>query len=181
MAGAALSVWGLVEVIRGKEDSDGTPPAQTTAEFVRECEKTHGMNGATQKKITKDEYGNPSSVVFVACTWPPSETSDPDGYSAITVLTEEMGGGSEASGNSIVDRVTGPCLSYTLTYTYNHMGLVENTEPVRLGAGSRLFYPSLTPWTEGLPFNPGRSEVVLVHGRRYELDQASCSKKVHEG
>lgn len=170
VAGAALSVWGLVELIRGKDNS-GTTPTQTAAEFVRECEKTHGMNGATQK-IVKDA----SSIVFTACTWPPSETSDPDGYSAITVRTEEMPTGSEAGGNSAADRVTGPCSSYVLTYTYNHMGLLENTEPVQLEAGTRVFFPTLDTWSEGLPFSPGRAEVVLVRGYRYELDQAACSK-----
>ncbi|WP_060179352.1 hypothetical protein [Streptomyces sp. IMTB 1903] len=165
VAGAVASVWGLVELIRGDDE-----PEKTAAELVRECEVAHKMNGATEKITSND-----GTTLFASCTWPPSPLADPDGYQAITVRSEELPGGAEATGDTTADRVTGPCASYTLTYTYNHMGQIEHTDPVTLAPGRRVFFPTLAAWEGALPFMPGRDELVVIHGLRYEVDEATCA------
>lgn len=127
------------------------------------------MNGAT-RKLTSN-----GPTVFATCSWPPRELADPDGYFAITVDTEYLADGSEATNDSEAARVTGPCAAYELTFTYNHMGLVEHTDPTTLTAGARVIYPSLRTWERALPFDPGSTELVVVHAERYQVDQVTCA------
>jgi hypothetical protein len=164
---AVLSLlWALFTF---KPDSGSTDDA---AMRIQACEATHHLTAAhAQQQTTAD------TTVFASCDWPPVPGADPDGYTAITNTLVSIPGGSDATGDTWVRRITGPCTQFALAFTYGHMGDMKRLPILTFPRDSvvQISYVTPTPYDRTkLLFYPDRSEVDVVQNDNLVLDRAGC-------
>jgi hypothetical protein len=141
---------------------------------LQSCETQHKMNGATQVVDGSDVRE------FKTCQWPPSNLADADGFLSIRVISAQGPGTSEASGMDVVDRIYGPCQTYSVTYDYGHMGDARHLRPFTVGRGAIAIttYDGGEAWNgdrSRLPFYPDRDEADVLTTGSYGLVGATCA------
>jgi hypothetical protein len=117
---------GLVVNQSDAREIRGRDPETTAAAAVDECKRSHGM------KFERERLDLPSSDVFRQCTWPPPSYADRDGFVEITVTREDGPGEYEATGCTVIERVRGPCRTFSIAYNITHMGDNTHLEPIRV-------------------------------------------------
>ncbi|GAA2776853.1 hypothetical protein [Saccharopolyspora taberi] len=178
--GAAVGILAVVLQSPGERTDHLSSPAprspspeQIAADRVAQCEAIHRLDAQTQKTTESD-----SVVAFASCTWPPLPYSDSDGYTEITVEKISRPDGSEFSGDSMVDRITGPCRVFSLSYDFGFQGDLERRPAFAVPAGLiTSLDPPGAPWPPGtaaLDFYPERNEVDVVHNTRNAISHAAC-------
>jgi hypothetical protein len=172
LIGAAAGLWvGIAHII---PDSSHSPPAsQATAAHVDKCEAQHQLTQQHQK-IARTV----TVTAFDSCIWPAPAYADSDGFTEITFQTVPGPGQGEASGTDAVDRITGPCKTFTLAYDFGSQGDLKHLAPFTAPAGllTSIEQPG-TAWPGGvrsLSFYPARNEVDVLHNLRYVLTSATC-------
>jgi hypothetical protein len=158
--------------------SNPPDPRQIAASQIAACEARHGLSRQQQKiTLTGKAFG------FASCAWPPASYADGDGYTEIRV-TSVGTGASEASGASSVDRITGPCSTFYLSYDEHLMGGLTDHYSFRA-------QPQSVHWTGGQPYvddgkvfdgellaarvqAPARDETQVLRTEGGELVKADC-------
>ncbi|WP_326603527.1 hypothetical protein [Streptomyces sp. NBC_01800] len=164
-----LSVlWGgviilyLTSQIQGSNSDSGRVEV---AEMVQKCEKAHNLESALDSTLRN------SIGTFASCNWPPRNSADPDGYTAIVVRAARV---STTGTKSLVDRITGPCKVFELSYTQRSPDGVKQLSQIKVKAEQRLFLGGESVAHISLPFVPLRGEADVVHSGQQLIDQASC-------
>lgn len=152
--------------------SSGTPvsPAQIAATRIEQCETQHHLASQNTKTARSD-----SVTVFDSCDWPAPSSADSDGF---TEQSADGPGQGEASDANVVDRITGPCQTFRLSYDFGAQGALEHLAPFDAPSGliTSLDNPG-RPWQPGvsaLDFYPDRTEVDVVHNDNNALVNATC-------
>jgi hypothetical protein len=142
-----------------------------TATRIQACEKTHHLAAATfQQQLTSD------TGIFASCIWPPVPGADPDGYTAVSNTLVSLPG-FDATADTQVRRITGPCSRFEFKFTYGHMGDMTRLPPLVISPDSviQISYTTPAPYDPSkLPFYPNRGEVDVVQGDNLILDYAGC-------
>jgi hypothetical protein len=185
LIGAAAGLWAAVQHITRHPDPTPSPvPAviagpstgsadQQNAAQVNACEKAHQLTQQRQRATASE-----SVTVFSSCTWPAPTYAQADGFAQITVTVVAGPGQSEASGADWVDRITGPCAHFTLTYDFGSQGSADHLQPFDLAAGSVTSVDkpgqAWTGNTADFSFYPERDEVDVVRNGRYAVFDVAC-------
>lgn len=142
----------------------------TTAKMVSACESAHHLQH--QLDVTRSESG----MIFGSCDWPPSPWADKDGYSQITVTTEDGPGVDEASGADEADYIAIPCKTVALAYDFGSQGAFEHLPPIIAHPGDVIGRDGSVPAVlrSKLPTYPSRNEVVYLHNMKLVLVSATC-------
>ncbi|MCW2722881.1 MAG: hypothetical protein JWR81_6703 [Pseudonocardia sp.] len=147
----------------------GSAPDPATQ--IRACESAHQLSTAVARTQPTE-----SRTDFASCTWPPAPPADPDGFTVISSVETDMPGGTEATGDDFVDRITGPCSQFRLAYTFGSQVALQHLPAFVVPPDTITTVENPGPAFAGtLPFTPPRGEVDIVRSGRYELDEASCS------
>ncbi|WP_432146873.1 hypothetical protein [Streptomyces sp. bgisy084] len=139
------------------------------ASQVQECEKTHGLKGDHETVTTSGK-----EVLFRSCSWPPSTSSDPDGYAKVVrrdvvSLTYELGTGPDQA-----DRLAG-CRVFKLWYTSQAPPGNFPRMPIDVPANTaRSIYGEAWP-LDSLGFRPVEGEAYVLHNTTETLDRATCT------
>jgi hypothetical protein len=176
---AATGLWAGISHLT----SSGTPSpsasattqsaTQVAASHVEACEAQHQLTQQHQKvSVTV------AVTAFESCTWPAPAYADSDGFTEITVQTVAGPGQDEASDADWVDRVTGPCTTFTLAYDFGFQGDLKHLAPFTAPAGllTSIDQPGAA-WPGGvksLNFYPARNEVDVLHNSNDVLTSAAC-------
>jgi hypothetical protein len=146
-------------------------PSIESARLIQKCETTHGMSQRSERNA--NSAGD--VITFSACAWPPPPSADPDGYTRIVATAAQGPGQSNASGTNVVDRITGPCSAFSLSYSFGSQGSDMHLSPiiVRTDSVVQVEDPG-TAFAGQLPFFPARGESDVVHNSNYTLDAATC-------
>ena len=174
--GWLLVLGALVSSCRGQIDLS---PFSRTADTQREaasetraCLATHGMQQTSERIQTG------ARIQFKACSWPPAPAGQADGFTQISVITDSGPGAYESTGTNYADRITAPCRTIVLAYTYQNMGVDDHRPEIRVAARSFVTVDG-TPWLDTapsiLPFYPQRDETVVLRNGKYRLDTAGCA------
>lgn len=165
----------LVAILSFKSDGGATPTSTDSAAVrIQACETTHHLTAATvQQQPTAD------TTIFATCDWPPAPGADPDGYTAVANTLVSLSGGSDATNNTQVRRITGPCAQFELKFTYAHMGDMTRLPVLTISRDSviQIGYTAQAPYDRSkLPFYPDRGEIDVVQNDNLILDHAGCSR-----
>ncbi|MER7468222.1 hypothetical protein [Streptomyces sp. NPDC097981] len=146
------------------------------ASQVQACEKTHGLNGNYETITTSGK-----EVLFLSCSWPPSESSDSDGYAKVVrrdvvdltrdavSLAPRIGAGPDEA-----DRLTG-CRLFNLWYKSSSPPGYFPHMPIQVPADTaRSIYGVAYP-LDSLGFPPVEGEAYVLHNTAESLDRASCA------
>ncbi|MEX2969683.1 hypothetical protein [Streptomyces sp. C184] len=143
-------------------------PTQVASQ-VRDCEQTHGLKSDHE---TRADSGK--EVFFLSCSWPPSTSSDPDGYTKVVRrdvvgLTYELGTGPDQA-----DRLAG-CRVFKLWYTSQAPPGNFPRMPIEVPANTaRSIYGEPRP-LDSLSFPPVEGEAYVLHNTTESLDRATCT------
>jgi hypothetical protein len=175
---AVTALWaGITHLTSGTPSPSASAATQSTtqvaATHVDQCEAQHQLTQQHQElSITV------AVTAFDSCTWPAPAYADSDGFTKITAQTVPGPGQDEASDSDYVDRITGPCMTFTLAYDFGFQGALKHLAPFTASAG--LLTSIDTPgaaWPGGvrsLSFYPARDEVDVLHNSNDVLTNAAC-------
>ncbi len=139
-----VSVVILVLTIPGFIAAGGfTAGTDRAAVKIQACETTHHLTAVTvQQQPTAD------TTIFATCGWPPTPGADPDGYTAVTNTLVSLPDGSNASSDTQVRRITGPCARFELAFTWGHMGDMKRLPVLTASPDSviKIDYDTPTPY-----------------------------------
>lgn len=152
-----------------------------TAQRVQACEQTHQLAQAHQVSTASGHEPTPEGgttpegeTLVESCTWPPARGADPDGYLRITVDTVEGPGQAEATGDTLLDNIHGPCARYRLTYAFGYQGEHHTVvETVRAGVSEKLGEGAYPTGSEPVPY-PDPTGVAVAHNLNVEVADARC-------
>jgi hypothetical protein len=165
---AAIAVWVIVARLSPTPSS-----ASVIAGHVDQCEAQHQLTAQHQMSPT-----TAGTAVFDSCSWPPSPYADSDGFTEIASAYAPGPDQDQASGATTVDRITGPCRIFDLSYDFGSQGDLKHLKPFRVGAGVVTSLDARgAPWppgVSGLNFYPSRGEVDVVHNDKNGLANATC-------
>lgn len=175
---AVAALWaGIAHLASGTSSPPVSAATQSTssvaAAHVGHCEAQHQLTQQHQElSITV------AVTAFESCTWPAPAYADSDGFTKITVQTVPGPGQDEASDADYVDRITGPCMTFTLAYDFGLQGALKHLAPFTAAAGllTSIDQPG-TAWPGGvrsLSFYPARDEVDVLHNSNDALAGAAC-------
>ena len=164
----AIAVW---VVIARSPSSPGS--AAVVASHVDHCEVQHQLTAQAQMLVR-----TVATNAFDSCSWPPPPYADSDGFSEITAQSVPGPDQTEASDATAVDRITGPCRTFDLSYDFGTQGNLKHLAPflARPDLVTSLDAPG-DPWPPGvsaLHFYPSRNEVDVVHNDKNGLANATC-------
>jgi hypothetical protein len=173
----ALGVSSLITMALTKDSS--------TAEELRKCQELRGLRTTPQKVIEEypadqsDSTGLYRKTTFSSCTWPPSDATAGDGYSEVVAIFARGPGDSEASGATLLDRVTATCPTVQFTYQLTAQGSFNTLKPFTLKRGAVAYAGDghATPWTGKWEANspyPAPDEMVILHDGKMSLAMARC-------
>ncbi|GAA3431019.1 hypothetical protein [Kutzneria kofuensis] len=152
-----------------------TPPAEPqNARSVQQCEALHHMS--SQHTLIKV---SDTARAYNSCAWPAPSFADADGFTQINVVTVAGPGEYEASDATEVDRITGPCREFRLTYDFGYQGELQHKAPFTAPPGmvTDLDQPgsNWSPGVTALSFYPSRNEVDVVHNGHNIVSDVACS------
>jgi hypothetical protein len=172
-----VTITGLIAAISGIwaavvhfAPSHNNAPVDNSSQ-LQACEHAHGMSHRHQAVTASIAESG-----FATCDWPPQRFSDPDGFSLISVETLAGPGGSEASDATAIDRITGPCATFLLTYDAKLQGTDVHPVPFAINAGAvtGMDHPG-QPFTASEDIaGPDRDQVDFVRNDNAGLADASC-------
>jgi hypothetical protein len=150
----------------------GQGSSTITAAKIDACESAHGLS-QRHEAVT---IGIGTSG-FASCDWPAPRYADPDGFSEISVETVPGPGDSASSDATEIDRMTGPCAKFRLTYDAKEQGTDLHPIPLTLAAGSVTWMDQPgQPFTgdEGIA-GPARNQVDFLRNDNEILADAACA------
>lgn len=141
---------------------------------IEQCESRHSLSTQSTSKTPSDTV-----TVFDSCVWPPPLYADADGFTEITAQLAQGPGQGESSDATMVDRITGPCHQFRLTYDFGFQGDLQHLQPFTAPPGmvTSLDKPGIA-WSPGVPalsFYPSRAEVDVVHNDHNALSDVKCA------
>src|SRR5262249_44515660 len=138
---AALVIVGAVAAIAiASSGGDDVSPR----EKVAACMRAHGLARPAMERRPRAgesavQRGNSAFFdprAFASCTWPPGPGANPDGYAAVIATGVQSGGATEATGNTVADRVEADCKQVELAYTFASMGVFRPIPRFRATPGT---------------------------------------------
>lgn len=160
--GAAFGAAATIGIFSGLVG--GSVP--TDAARVADCVRTHSLGQVSERR----DLGN-GSLDFRSCSWPAPRSGAPDGFTYITVRTEDGPGKSEVEGDTVSHVFTSTCRYLEVDFLYDYNGKLVPGHPFLLTKGE-------TREVEGSVlgnFPPqGRDDFVVLSSGRYSVDIARC-------
>jgi hypothetical protein len=175
-------VVAVITILAANNDSSvPTPqPSQNnqSAERVQACRQTHDLSRPNSERVLSAESAS-FQALFQACSWPPTPGADGDGFSEISVVTDDGPGRSEAEGLTVRHVFTSECSNLEAKYLFGAQGKLVPQKPLRLVKGTVVRVEDGSQWqpqteAQRTQYAPGRDEFVVLGNTRYKLDQVRC-------
>jgi len=160
--GAAMGAAASIGIYSGLAGGGVT----TDSARVANCVRTHNLAQVSERRDLDDR-----SLDFRSCSWPAPRGGDPDGFTYITVRTEEGPGKTEVQGDTVAHVLTSACRYLEVDFFYDYNGKPAPGHPFLLTKGE-------TREVEGsvldTPPPPGPDDFVVLSNGRYSVDIARC-------